>query len=259
MCTVQTYSNKCRQPPQALMSRRPSPPPPAIAPQRGCGSLAAEAAGAKHQQSVTTRESDARAKSGGNDPPHEAPEPWPSAAEQSAWASAAASAPGPADEAMWNDPEAGDNKLMHATRVTKTLWPPAAGTAQISGRYAQDLVCVRYRQDANGLRWGPATAMRAVSRSVVRWAMRAFTAAMAAIQTGQSNRPMLRLLQVKLAQLSVRRMACRRASLVRLVVHHRMAVGLLRRHAPPQHAHRPAAAAAPHRPGPRGHRLTQRP
>ena len=52
---------------------------------------------------------------------------------------------------MWNDPEAGDNRLMHATRVTKTLWPPAAGTAQISGRYAQDLVCVRYRQDANGL------------------------------------------------------------------------------------------------------------
>lgn len=37
------------------------------------------------------------------------------------------------------------------THVTKTLWPPQAGTLKYAERHAGQLVCVRYRQDPNGL------------------------------------------------------------------------------------------------------------
>lgn len=33
------------------------------------------------------------------------------------------------------------------TRVSKTLWPPQAGTKRLSGRYGGAVVCVRYRHD----------------------------------------------------------------------------------------------------------------
>lgn len=38
------------------------------------------------------------------------------------------------------------------TRVTKTLWPTQAGCLQHGQLYGEKLVCVRYRQDAPGLR-----------------------------------------------------------------------------------------------------------
>ena len=37
------------------------------------------------------------------------------------------------------------------SHVTKTLWPPQAGTVKFLHVHGQQLVCVRYRQDANGL------------------------------------------------------------------------------------------------------------
>lgn len=36
------------------------------------------------------------------------------------------------------------------TRVSKTLWPPQAGTKRLRDRYGAALVCVRYRHDAEG-------------------------------------------------------------------------------------------------------------
>jgi hypothetical protein len=37
-------------------------------------------------------------------------------------------------------------------RVAKTMWPPRAGTVQFLDLHGPQLVCVRYRHDANGLR-----------------------------------------------------------------------------------------------------------
>ena len=37
------------------------------------------------------------------------------------------------------------------TRVTKTMWPPNAGTVQFAALHGHELVCVRYRQDSHGL------------------------------------------------------------------------------------------------------------
>jgi len=38
------------------------------------------------------------------------------------------------------------------SRVTKTMWPPQPGTVRFTQEHGPRLVCVRYRQDANGLR-----------------------------------------------------------------------------------------------------------
>jgi hypothetical protein len=37
-------------------------------------------------------------------------------------------------------------------RVTKTLWPPSAGTRRLQADHGAPLVCVRYRMDPAGLR-----------------------------------------------------------------------------------------------------------
>lgn len=34
-----------------------------------------------------------------------------------------------------------------STRVSKTLWPPQAGTKRLVQRYGEAVVCVRYRHD----------------------------------------------------------------------------------------------------------------
>ena len=44
------------------------------------------------------------------------------------------------------------NRSARRTRVTKTLWPPQAGTMKLSRQYGESLLCVRYRHDASGLR-----------------------------------------------------------------------------------------------------------
>lgn len=38
------------------------------------------------------------------------------------------------------------------TRVTKTLWPPQAGTIKLGRQYGDSLLCVRYRHDGSGLK-----------------------------------------------------------------------------------------------------------
>ncbi len=38
------------------------------------------------------------------------------------------------------------------SHVTKTMWPPQPGTVRFMTEHGPQLVCVRYRQDANGLR-----------------------------------------------------------------------------------------------------------
>ncbi|MDO9074866.1 MAG: hypothetical protein Q7U73_16535 [Rubrivivax sp.] len=48
----------------------------------------------------------------------------------------------------------GDARALPAidtTHVTKTLWPPQAGTHKFVMQHAARLVCVRYRHDPNGL------------------------------------------------------------------------------------------------------------
>lgn len=42
------------------------------------------------------------------------------------------------------------NEPWTTTRVSKTLWPPQAGTKRLRDRYGAALVCVRYRHDAEG-------------------------------------------------------------------------------------------------------------
>jgi hypothetical protein len=44
------------------------------------------------------------------------------------------------------------NRSARRTRVTKTLWPPQAGTMKLSRQYGESLLCVRYRHDTSGLR-----------------------------------------------------------------------------------------------------------
>lgn len=43
-------------------------------------------------------------------------------------------------------------RTARRTRVTKTLWPPQAGTMKLLRQYGDSLLCVRYRHDLSGLR-----------------------------------------------------------------------------------------------------------
>ena len=55
---------------------------------------------------------------------------------------------------MLNELDANNGCATPAWRqshVTKTMWPPQAGTLKFLRTHGQQLVCVRYRQDANGL------------------------------------------------------------------------------------------------------------
>ena len=50
-----------------------------------------------------------------------------------------------------SDTAPGARSAFKTLRVTKTLWPPQAGTLRHSATHADQLVCVRYRRDASGL------------------------------------------------------------------------------------------------------------
>ena len=43
-------------------------------------------------------------------------------------------------------------RRLRDSHVTKTLWPGQAGTLKLMHQHGTQLVCVRYRRDANGLR-----------------------------------------------------------------------------------------------------------
>lgn len=51
----------------------------------------------------------------------------------------------------WRAKRATEDRLED-TRVAKTLWPGQPGAIQWQRKYGTRLVCVRYRQDASGLR-----------------------------------------------------------------------------------------------------------